>query len=245
MSQSESPERNESRFVETEWSLILKASREGNAGEDSLRRICNLYWFPLYAYLRRRGYKRHDAEDLIQGFFEKILKGDFLVEAAPHKGRFRSFLLISLRNFLVNEHEKSVAEKRGGGREFVELTEAAELSAFALSARADLTPDQVYDRSWALAVLERALNTLSEMLAKEGRADWFSRVRPFLESGAKTEDYESIARDFGMTRNAVAVALHRLNHRYRNLVRTVVAETVQDRGDAEDELAHLLACLLP
>jgi RNA polymerase sigma factor (sigma-70 family) len=245
MAQSESPERNDDRFVETEWSLILKARREGNAGEDSLRRICTLYWFPLYAYLRRRGYKRHDAEDLIQGFFAKILRDDFLLEAAPHKGRFRSFLIISLRNYLINEHSKSVAEKRGGGRAVVELTESAELSASAMSARADLTPDQVYDRSWALAVLERALNTLSEALAKEGRAAWFSRVRPFLEAGAKTEDYESIARDFGMTRNAVAVALHRLNHRYRNLVRSLVAETVQDRVDAEDELSHLLACLSP
>jgi RNA polymerase sigma factor (sigma-70 family) len=245
MDQSEAPERNDHHFVETEWSLILRACSEGTAGEDSLRRICILYWFPLYAYLRRRGYKRHDAEDLIQGFFVKILRDGFLLEAAPHKGRFRSFLLISLRNYLINEHSKAVAEKRGGGREFVELTESAEFAASALAVQADLTPDQVYDRSWALAVLERALNQLADMLAKEGRAVWFSRVRPFLEAGAKTEDYESIARDFGMTRNAVAVALHRLNQRYRNLVRTVVAETVQDRRDADDELAHLLACLSP
>lgn len=245
MARTETPEHRDHHFVDTEWSLVLRASREGKADEASLARLCRLYWAPLYSYVRRRGFNHHDAEDITQGFFSHVLEKRSLASAEQSRGRFRTFLLTSLRNYLINQQIRASTAKRGGKNQHVPLTELEAVDAAAMAQPASLTPDQVFDRTWALSVLDNALQQLEAACTAEGKLEWFRRVQPFLEIGAKTDSYESIAREFKMTKNAVAVAIHRLHHRYRNLVRAAVAETVADRTETEAELAHLLASLGP
>jgi len=232
------------QFVETEWSLVLQASNKGAANNASMAQLCRRYWMPLYAYVRRRGFSHHDAEDLTQGFFAHVLGKGSLAEADPARGRFRTFLLTALRNFVSNQYNRSSAEKRGGSNEFVSFDLLSQDPSGGWADRPDLNPDQVFDRTWALSILEQSLRQLEALLVSEGKAKWFNRVRPFLQIGNPVEDYESIAREFGMTKNSVAVAIHRLNHRYRDLVRATVAETVASRGDADAELNHLLESLV-
>jgi RNA polymerase sigma factor (sigma-70 family) len=237
------PDTRSPAFAETEWSLVLRSTTEGDEGQKSLARLCQQYWWPLYTHLRRQGYVRADAEDLTQSFFAQLLARATLTHADPTRGRFRSFLLTSLQHFVLNHRERQHAAKRGGLTEHLPLDESNAALAESLGQRSDLTPDQVFDRAWALSLLQTALLRLQTSFAAEGKMQWFIRLRPFLEAKPGPSDYETVAQELGISKNAVAVSVHRLQQKYRETVRSLVVETVAHRGDAESELKHLIASL--
>jgi RNA polymerase sigma-70 factor (ECF subfamily) len=227
-------------FDTTSWTVVLRAGSDDGIGREALAHLCQAYWLPLYVYVRRRGYSAHDAEDLTQGFFADLLGRQAIKRADPVRGRFRTFLLTALTNFLHNAHDHAHTARRGGAVErlSIDSTEAAE--ALAHIEANGLSPDLAFDRCWALAILDRALRRLHAEQERVGKAQWFARVRPFLQSTAVAGDYDAIAVEFGLTKNSVAVAVHRLNTRYRELVRAEIAETVSGAEEMQRELREVL-----
>ncbi len=238
------PAGSPAQFQTTRWSLIVRARGEGGVARAALEALCRAYWFPLYAFARRNGASRHDAEDLTQAFFSHVLATDFIARAEPEKGRFRSFLLASLRNFMAKEHARESAQKRGGGARPVDFDENAAEERLGLTAgRAELTPSEHFERDWALALLEQALDRLGAEQRAMGRAELFARLRPLLRAGPERGDYEALSIELGINRSTLTVTVHRLQQRYRELVRAEILQTVADADDLEDEMRHLLAIL--
>ena len=232
------------QFQTTRWSLIVRARGEGAVARAALEVLCRAYWFPLYGFARRNGASRHDAEDLTQAFFSHVLASDFIARAEPEKGRFRSFLLASLRNFMAKEHARESAQKRGGGVRPVDFDENAAEERFGLTAgRAELSPSQHFERDWALALLEQALDRLGAEQRAMGKAERFERLRPLLRAGPERGDYESLAAELGMAKGTLTVTVHRLQQRYRELVRSEILQTIANADDLDDELRHLLTIL--
>lgn len=225
------------RFDSTRWSLVLAAGRAPSGpGRRALEELCEAYWPPVYAYVRRRGHAREEAEDLTQAFFAALLEKRYVRDADPARGRFRSFLLSAVTHFLANERDRETALKRGGGRPIADLDAAR-----AEPARGD-TPERAYERRWALSVLDRVLEALAEEQARAGNAARFARLRDFL-AGEGEGGYAPAARDLGVTESAVKVAVHRLRRRYRELLRAEIAETIADAAEVDDELRALMAAL--
>jgi RNA polymerase sigma-70 factor (ECF subfamily) len=232
------------QFQTTRWSLIVRARGEGAVARAALEALCRAYWFPLYAFARRSGASRHDAEDLTQAFFSHVLASDFVARAEPEKGRFRSFLLASLRNFMAKEHARDSAQKRGGGARPVDFDEnAAEERLGLTSTGSELTPAEQFERDWALALLEQALDRLGAEQRAMGKAELFARLRPLLRAGPQRGDYEALAAEFGVAKGTLAVTMHRLQQRYKELVRAEILQTVAHAEDLDDELRHLLSIL--
>lgn len=224
-------------FATTRWSLVLAAQ----AGLDqALAELCRAYWFPLYAFARRLGHPPHDAEDLTQGFFADLLARGGIAKVAPELGRFRSFLLASLKNFLADQRDRARAQKRGGGLPVLSFDAVAAEERYALEPPDAGTPDLLFDRQWALAVAERALARLREDYA--GQPALFEVLRPLLTGGASSS-YAEIGTALGLQENTVKVAAHRLRKRYGQALREEIADTVLDPMEAEAELRHLLAVL--
>ena len=230
-------------FDTTRWTLILRAGGDEAASQAALADLCRAYWLPLYVYVRRRGHSAHDAEDLTQGFFADLLGRGAVKRADRARGRFRTFLLSALTNYLHNAHDHAHTARRGGDWQklSIDLLEASEV--LEQVGDASLSPDQAFDRSWAIALLDRAMNRLRAEQERLGKARWFARVWPHLQTRADTGVHEALATEFGMTRNAVAVALHRLGTRYRELVRAEIAETVSDPEELQAEQRELLGSL--
>lgn len=238
------PAGSPAQFQATRWSLIVRARGAGAPARAALEALCRAYWFPLYAFARRNGASRHDAEDLVQAFFTHVLAGDFIARAEPEKGRFRSFLLASLRNFIAKEHARDHAQKRGGGTRAVDFDENAAEARLGLAAtRAELSPSEHFERDWALALLEQALDRLEAEQRAMGKADLFARLRPFLRAAPRPGEYESLAADLGLAKGTLAVTVHRLQQRYRELVRAEILQTLARPDDLDDELRHLLTIL--
>lgn len=238
------PAGSPAQFQTTRWSLIVRARGEGAVARAALEALCRAYWFPLYAFARRNGTSRHDAEDLTQAFFSHVLASDFIARAEPAKGRFRSFLLASLRNFIAKEHARESAQKRGGGVRPVDFDEnAAEERLGLTTGRAELTPAEHFERDWALALLEQALDRLGNEQRAMGKADLFFRLRPLLRAGPERGDYETLAVELGIAKGTLTVTVHRLQQRYRELVRAEILHTIADASDLDDELRHLLSIL--
>lgn len=238
------PAGSPAQFQTTRWSLIVRARGEGAPARAALEVLCRAYWFPLYAFARRNGLSRHDAEDLTQAFFSHVLASDFVARAEPEKGRFRSFLLASLRNFMAKEHARESAQKRGGGVRAVDFDENAAEERLGLTmARAELTPSEHFERDWALALLEQALDRLGAEQRAMGKAELFAKLRPLLRAGPQRGDYEAVAAEFGLAKGSLTVTVHRLQQRYRELVRAEILHTVASPTDLDDELRHLLAIL--
>lgn len=238
------PDGSPAQFQTTRWSLIVRARGEGALAQAAMEALCRAYWFPLYAFARRNGASRHDAEDLTQAFFSHVLASDFVTRAEPEKGRFRSFLLASLRNFMAKEHVRESAQKRGGGARTVDFDEnAAEERLGLTTARAELTPSEHFERDWALALLEQALDRLAAEQRAMGRTELFERLRPLLRAGPQRGDYEALALEFGIAKGTLTVTMHRLQQRYRELVRAEILQTVASADDLDDELRHLLSIL--
>jgi len=231
-------------FVTTHWSAVMAAARnETPSARAALEQLCRNYWVPLYAYVRRLGHKREDAQDLTQGFFAHLLAGHTLAHADSERGRFRSFLLASLKHFLAHEWEKARAQKRGGRVRFVPLDFDTAESRCAPAAASRDTPDKVFDRHWALALLDVVLARLRKEYNDSGRDDLFLGLRPTLEGGRSGAPYRDLGGRLGLSEGAVKVAAHRLRLRYRELLRAEIANTVSGPEEVEEELRQLFAAL--
>jgi RNA polymerase sigma-70 factor (ECF subfamily) len=231
-------------FLTTRWSLVLAA---GRAAEPSSRRalaeLCETYWYPLYAYVRRHGHRPEDAQDLTQAFFARLLERNDFGAADPARGRFRAFLLGSMRHFLANEWDRLRAEKRGGGRVPLSLDFQAADERFGAEASADLSPERAFDRSWALAVLERVLDQLGREHEARGRGRVFGVLRETLVAGSPGTPYRELAQRLGLSAGAVKVAVHRLRHAFRDALRREIAQTVAGPAQLEVELEALIEAL--
>jgi len=228
----------------THWSVVLAATRSDTTqAQTALARLCQCYWYPLYAYVRRRGYNPHDAQDLTQEFFARLLARKWLAQADRERGRFRTFLLSALGHFLANEWDKARAQKRGGAVEIVPLQLDSAETRYGHEPADPVTPEQGYERQWALALLEEVLNRLNQEHEGEGQADLFAALKPCLVGDRQTQPYATLAAKLGMTEGAIKVAVHRLRQRYRQLLREEIAHTVASTGEIEDEMRHLFTVL--
>ena len=228
-------------FTTTHWSVVLRAAQVGMPGvQEALETLCRLYWYPLYAYVRRRGYGPEEAQDLTHEFFAQILERNDVAQADPNKGRFRSFLLGAMNHFLAYEWRKAHAAKRGGGRTFIQLDDPAVEERYRREPSSDQTPERIYERRWALTLFDRALARLQEEWSSTGKRAQFDSLKPFLSSEAGDGEYAAVAGSLQMTPGAVAVAVHRLRQSYRETVRDEIAQTVSGLEELEDELRHLL-----
>jgi RNA polymerase sigma-70 factor (ECF subfamily) len=208
-----------------------------------LAELCETYWYPLYAYVRRRGHRAEDAQDLTQAFFARLLEKNAVGAADPSRGRFRAFLLAALKNFLAGEWNREHAEKRGGGRPLVSIDFREADARFVREPEDEITPEVAFERSWALAVLGRALARLQEEYAARGRSRVFERLEATLVAGRSEVSYRELASDLSMTEGAVKVAVHRLRRGFREALRREVSETVGSADELEDELRGLIAAL--
>lgn len=232
------------RFSTTHWSMVLAAGDFASAGSrDALERLCRTYWFPLYTYLRRRGYDTHQAEDCTQAFFAGLLERGSLGRASPERGKFRSFLLSSLNYFLADERDRAGAQKRGGGKDIVSLDIEDAETRYRLEPAHDLTPEKLFERSWSLTVLGNAMARLKTEFTKAGKLHTFECLKLHLPAGRGPASYETVAAKLGMSEAAVKAAVHRLRHRYRQLVRDEIAQTVSTPDQVDEEIRDLFAAL--
>lgn len=229
-------------FVTTQWSLVLTAA-EGDASSaafDALSSLCQTYWFPLYAYVRRRGFDAASAADSTQAFFAELLAKNYVGQADPTRGRFRSFLLKALEHFLAKEWQKGCRLKRGGGVPLVSFDACDADARWQLEPVEELTADRVFDRRWALTVLEQGIQRLRAQYIEAGRSALFEACQGFLSGDAAGVSLAQVSERLGMTEGAVKVAVHRLRQRYGRVLRQIIAETVARPEDVEQELRHLM-----
>jgi RNA polymerase sigma factor (sigma-70 family) len=232
------------RFATTQWSLVLAAGlRKSAADEEALARLCALYWYPVFAFVRRRGHSAEDAEDLAQSFFARLIEKGDLASADRSRGRFRSFLLSACQHFLANEHEREQAQKRGGRRLALSIDVADAERRYERALGHDETPEVVYERQWCLTLLAGVLEDLREEYRATGREPLFDRLKPFLTANDDGGTYAETARELAMTEGAVKVAVHRLRNRYRQTLRATVAATVASEDDVADEIQFCLRAL--
>jgi len=231
-------------FATTHWSIVLAAGRENSPeAAQALERLCSAYWYPLYAYVRRQGHAQPDAQDLVQEFFARLLGRNYLRLADRNRGRFRTFLLTSLQHFLINEWNKAKCEKRGGGQRMLSLDAEETETRFRAEPADHQTPEKAYERRWALLVLDRVLDQLqTECHAKERGAE-FEELKPFLTGEDSEDSYAQIAARLGITEGNLKVMVHRLRHRYREILRQEVARTVEGPEAVDAEIRHLIAAL--
>jgi RNA polymerase sigma-70 factor (ECF subfamily) len=231
-----------SQFPTTRWTLVLAAGDpRPKEARSALVALCESYWYPLYAYLRRRGYSADQAQDLTQDFFVRVLEGRYLDRADPEKGRFRSFILTSLKFFIADEGDRERAQKRGGGTvESFEFTSGEER--YRREPAHDETPERIFERRWALAMLDRVVERLRNEFVQHGRPEHFDRLKMFL-LGQSDAPYAALAREMNTSEGALKVAIHRLRRRYRDLFRQEIADTVADPSEVESELRYLAAVL--
>jgi RNA polymerase sigma factor (sigma-70 family) len=231
-------------FPPTRWSKVLLASRDGSPeAHGALERLCQRYWYPLYAYLRSVGHDREEAEDLVQGFFAELIDKNFLRRAEPLKGRFRTFLLLILNRFRANEWDKANRQKRGGGASVISLDGEAAEAQFLIEPVDDVTPEKAFDRAWARMVLGRVLDRLEQELAEARKKPLFEALKVFLTGDKSEESSADIARKLGMSDGSVRVAIYRLRRRYGELLREEIAETVSSPQAVDDEIQALLEAL--
>jgi DNA-directed RNA polymerase specialized sigma24 family protein len=233
-------------FATTRWSLIAQATAaDSPEARSALEELCRAYWHPLYSFVRRGGRSPEDAQDLTQSFFARLLEHDYLARADHGRGRFRTFLLTSLRNFLADEHARATAAKRGGGRPILSLdVEEAEAGYLAAAMADDVTPEQLFERRWAFALIERSLVRLRGEYAARGRGEVFDRLQELLWGDATTTvSIADVSAELGQTENATRVAVHRLRERFGEVVRSEIAETVESPAEIQGELEHLFAAL--
>ena len=231
------------RFATTRWSLVLDA-RDGESrnSDQALAELCESYWFPLYAFVRRQGHDPEDAADLTQAYFAKLLEKDYLQDVRPEAGRFRSFLLASLKHFLYNEWDRRQAQKRGGHVQKISLDAQLAENRYSVEPAERLTPEDLYEQHWALTVLERTLSQMAEE-TPESKRSRFEKLRPFLIGEETDVTYRQIAEELGMSESGVKVAVHRLRRRFGAVLRREIGQTVADPQEVDDEIHHLLGCL--
>jgi RNA polymerase sigma factor (sigma-70 family) len=229
-------------FVTTHWSVVLTAQGRSPAADEALEKLCRMYWWPLYGFVRRNGFGPEEAQDLTQGFFALLLERRDLDVVRREKGRLRSYLLVSLKNFLAKARRRELTLKRGEGRALVPLDELLAREHADLEPADNLTADKIYERRWALTLLEQVLTRLETEYRSAGNTILFDCLKEFLSDEERRSQAEAAA-ELGMTENALKQAFHRLRQRYRQLLRDEIAQTVAVPGDVEDELRHFISVL--
>ena len=231
-------------FVTTHWSLVVSAGRNDTPhARNALENLCRTYWFPIYAFVRRQGHGPHDAQDLTQEFFVRLLEKKYLADVDPAKGRFRSFLLASLKHFLANEWDKTKAQKRGGGQILIPIDVAAAETSCGIEPADYRTAETIFEQRWALTLLEQVLRRLRAEYVRDDKENLFEQLKPTLTEASRAVRYAEIATRLGTTEGAVKVAVHRLRQRYREVLRAEIADTVASPGEVEDEIRNLFAAL--
>jgi RNA polymerase sigma factor (sigma-70 family) len=231
-------------FATTRWTLVLSAGDPTSPhAATALELLCRAYWYPLYAYVRRRGHSPPDAQDLTQEFFSQLLEHHWIARADRQKGRFRSFLLMALKRFLANERDKVQTVKRGGRVQRVPLPLDAAETRYTQEPVDTSTPEQVFEKRWALALLESVLGRLREEYVSDGKAVLFDALKPCLLGNGEAQPYATVAAQLEMTEGAVKVAVCRLRERYRGRLREEIAHTVASPAEVDEELRHLLRVL--
>ncbi len=231
-------------FATTHWSVVLAAGRaDSPLAAAALEKLCRSYWYPLYAYVRRSGCNREDAEDLTQEFFARILRQQDLDAVRREKGRFRSYLIVALKHFLVNEWKRGQTQKRGGGCLFIALDQVLADDLYNQEPADGQTAEKIYDRRWATTTLERVLMQLQTEYSAAGRERQFECLRDFLSGDAPSKRQAEMAMELGISEGAVKQAVHRMRQKYRELLREEIAHTVATLGDVEDEMRYLISVL--
>jgi RNA polymerase sigma factor (sigma-70 family) len=230
-------------FTTTHWSVVLEAQSESPAAQEALEKLCRTYWWPIYGFVRRHGYSPEEAQDLTQGFFALLLERRDLDAVRREKGRLRSYLLASVKNFLAKAHRHTMTVKRGEGRALVPLDELLARELADLEPADTLTADRIFERRWALTLLEQVLTRLESEHRSAGNAQLFDCLKEFLSDEPGRRSQAEVAAELGMTENAVKQAFHRIRQRYRQLLHDEIAQTVAVPGDVEDELRHFISVL--
>jgi len=241
---NEKPVARQIDFATTQWSIVLTAGqRQSPNAQDALAALCQTYWYPLYAYVRRRVADTNDAHDLTQAFFAELLAKNYVAPATPERGRFRAYLLTSLKHFLSHEWEKAKAQKRGGGQPPISLDFASGDSRIRLEPYTKLTADELYERQWTIALLERVMSRLEGESQTGGKAKQFALLKGFLIGEHEGSTYDDVAAELGTTPAAAKMAASRLRSRYRQLLREEIAQTVAGPGEVDDEIRGLFHTL--
>jgi RNA polymerase sigma-70 factor (ECF subfamily) len=229
-------------FSTTHWSVVLAvADQQPELQSAALEALCRSYWYPLYAFVRRQGYTVEEAQDLTQEFFARLLEKQYLALADQQRGRFRTFLLTALKNFLINEWEKARTIRRGGSQTFLSWDQQEAEARLHLEPADDLSPEKAYEKRWATALLEGVLRQLRLEAAQAGRATLFEKLKDYLWGEPSQCTYASIGSDLGVSESAVKVAAHRLRQRFREVLHAEIAHTVGSREEIGDEMRHLFA----
>ncbi len=231
-------------FATTQWSIVRAAGNvDSQVARSALEDLCQLYWYPLYSFVRRKGYESNEAEDLTQAFFADLLAREDLRKVRPELGRFRSFLLAALKNFLLNQWDRSQAQKRGGGRLHLSLDFSQADSQYRTVAVAEETPESLYERQWALTLLQRVNTLLKKEYENRGKGHVYDRLAEFLSGKSSESTQAAAAAELGMSEVAVKVALHRMRARFGELLRAEIRATVDSPEEIDDEISHLFAVL--
>jgi DNA-directed RNA polymerase specialized sigma24 family protein len=231
-------------FVTTHWSVVRAAARlDSKRAQEAWEALGRAYWYPLYAFVRRLGHGPHDAEDLVQGFFAQALSKNFLGVADQAKGRFRSFLLLALKRFLANEWDRKRARKRGGAIPALSLDSLTAEQRYALEPADQLTADRLFERRWAMTLLENVLTKLREEQGEAGRGETFAVLQDCLTGDGRSAAYHKLVTRLGISEGAVKIAVHRLRRRYRELLQVEIASTVGSPEEVDDERRYLLSVM--
>lgn len=233
-----------SSFTATRWTIVIGAQTANQErSKHALEALCQTYWFPLFAYVRRKGYAPHDAEDLTQGFFERLLARDFLENVEQEKGKFRSFLLAAMNNHLNDEYARSQRLKRGAGHKVISMDQMTAEERYGFEPADRLTPELLFEKQWVLTMLETVLNRLKSDYVKQGKGDLFDKLKVLLTAGKGAIPFSQLARELNMAETATRMAASRLRHRYRELLRQEIAHTVSRPEEIDEELAYLFKAL--
>ena len=232
------------QFTTTHWSVVLVAGRHPSPqADEALEVLCRTYWYALYAFVRRQGYGVMDAQDLTQEFFARFLEKQYIERADPERGRFRTFLLACLKNFLANEWDRAQTVKRGGALKTISWDEHAAENQFIAEPATIVSPEDAFEKRWAGVLLEQVLLRLREEFAAAGKTEAFNALKEFLWSADSSVSYAELAAQLSLSEGAARVAVHRFRQRYRELLRTGIANTVADPAEVDDELRHLIAVI--
>jgi RNA polymerase sigma factor (sigma-70 family) len=231
-------------FATTRWSIVLSAGKDASAADrEALATLCETYWYPLYAYVRRRGYRAHDARDLVQGFFASLLEKDLLRVADPARGRFRWFLLSACNHFLSNRRRHAVAQIRGGGQPVLSLDFDTAERRYQFEPVEETTPEKLFERRWAMTLLDRTLDRLRELYTRTGKQALYDKLKAYLGSSEPQAPYDELAQRLTVSPAAVKVAVHRLRRRCREILRQEIEQTVDRPEDVDDELRALFSAV--
>ena len=229
------------KFQQTQWTLIRSAGFNSPQSQDALEKLCRTYWYPIYAFIRRNGRGPHDAQDLTQDFFARFLQTNSIVRADPRRGKFRTFLLGALKNFLTDAHRKATAWKRGGGIKIVSFEEAEAEDRYRMEPVDNRTPDQIYEQRWLVGLLETAMARLRDEFRAAGKERQFHVLKVFLSREGDDESYNAAGVELNTSGKTIAVAVHRIRRRFRQVVRSAIADTVSSPEEVEEEFRSLFA----